>query len=108
MLLVGGTLAAYSGLRALAQAGASAPPVHVATAPPAQGADPAATLKRARLLARQSHGDWSRLSAADQLLLNGPTGGHGRDLLRSLVREQAAPRRMVGARPTMPPAQQHP
>jgi hypothetical protein len=109
-LLVGGSLAAYTGMKSLAQAGMPAPPTPVATTPPppAQGADPAATMERARLLARQSHGDWSRLSAADQRLLDGPTGGRGRDLLRSIVREQAAPRETAGARPTMSSPQQRP
>lgn len=81
-LLVLGSLAAVKGLSALAQAGMAPPP---APAPPApvQGADPAATMERARLLARQSHGDWTRLSAEDQRLLNGVTGGHGREMLRA-------------------------
>ena len=96
VLLVGGSLAAYSGLKSLAQAGTPAPPASTAAKQPAQGADPAATLRRAHLLAKKSHGDWTLLSVDDQRLLNSVTGGHGRDLLHSMARERSAgkPRRI--------------
>jgi len=94
VLLVGGSLAAYSGLKAMAQAGVPVPPAPTAGVAPAQNyiADPAAAAKRIPLLVRQSHGDWSRLSDADRQMLDSMTAGHGRQMLRSLAQKQNANR----------------
>jgi len=93
LLLVGGTLAAYTGLRAVAQATAAAPPAPVvATTPAAQNyiANPATGRNRVGLLVAQSHGDWSRLSTADQAMLNSMTAGHGHEMFRDLVKQYNA------------------
>lgn len=101
VLLVGGFLAAYSGLKSLAQAGMPAPPAPMATPPAAQNyiANPDAARRRVRLLVKQSHGDWARLSADDRRLLNSVTGGHGRDMLRAMAKEQTAREPQAARRP---------
>ena len=96
-LLVVGSLAAVKGLTALARAGEPEKAVPAAATPAqASRASPEATMKRARFLARRSHGDWMRLSLDDQRLLDGITAGHGREMLRGLAKDRAVgkPHRM--------------
>ncbi len=89
VLLVLGSLAAVKGLSALAQAGMPAPPAPVPAAPATPNyRDPSVMMARARLVLRQTHGDWSRVSPADRRLLNGVTGGHGREMLRAMAKKQ--------------------
>ena len=90
-LLIGGSLAAYSGLKSLIQAAVSAPPAPVA-APAAQNyiANPAVGGKRIPLIVKQSHGDWNRVSVADQKMLESMTAGHGRAMFQDLVKKQSA------------------
>ena len=89
-LLVIGSLAAVKGLTALARASEPEQPVPAATPVKTSGAGPEATMKRARFLAKQSHGDWTQLSGDDQRLLDSITAGHGREMLRGLARNSAA------------------
>jgi hypothetical protein len=97
LVVVLGSYAAYSGLRALAQSGMPAPP-RLAVAAPSAGqtagqnymADPATASKRVSLLVKQSHGDWNRLSDTDQKMLNGMTAGHGREMLQGLAKQETA------------------
>ena len=62
--------------------------------PAAQQAPPATdrgiTMEQVRALARQTHGDWSRLSEEDQHLISGITGGHGPAMLRMTAQEESA------------------
>ena len=92
ILLVFGSLAAYNGLKSLAQTNITVSAAPIAAAKPAQDniANPTVMMKKARLVAVQSHGNWARVSPDDQRLLNGVTGGHGREMLRALAHEQAA------------------
>lgn len=86
VLLVGGFLAAYSGLKSVAQAGIPAPPAPVPAAPATPNyRDPSVMMARARLVLRQTHGDWSRVSPGDRRLLNGVTGGHGLGPLATIL-----------------------
>ena len=91
ILLVAGSLAAYTGMKSLAQAGAPAPPAPVPAAPAMPDyRNPSVMMARTRLVLRQTHGDWSRVSPNDRRLLNGVTGGRGREMLRSMAKTQGA------------------
>lgn len=45
-------------------------------------------MERMRQLARQTKGDWTRLSFEDQQRLNGYTAGHGATMFSMLAKEQ--------------------
>lgn len=91
LLLVVGSLAVYSGMKSLAQAAMPTPPAPVAAAPPAPDyRDSSVMMAHARLVVRQTHGDWGRVSPDDKRLLNGVTGGHGREMLRFMAKTQGA------------------
>jgi hypothetical protein len=51
-------------------------------------ANPRMSTARVQALARQTGGDWNRLSSDDQQLLNGLTGGHGAAMLRMTAEQQ--------------------
>lgn len=47
-------------------------------------------MKRIRKAARQTNGDWTRLSPSDQHVLDAHTGGHGRGMFTMMVKDADA------------------
>lgn len=63
---------------------------------PDYGAHPQEVMAHVRLLVKQTGGDWSRLSPADQQMLNGLTGGHGFQMFHRIAHpERPAARKEV-------------
>ncbi len=60
-------------------------------------------MERIRKSARQTNGDWTRLSMSDQHTLDGHTGGHGRAMFTMMAKEIAE-----GKSVAPPPSPSHP
>ena len=63
-----------------------APPPPTQSAAPPSSANPAKQAAKVEAIAKKSDGNWDHLSAADQSVLNGVTGGHGRQALPMMTK----------------------
>ena len=68
----------------------SVPTETTITLPPDPFTEPTTAMAHIRKLATQYGGDFDRLSANDQLMLNAIASGHGRDLLAKTARDLKA------------------